>query len=272
MKPNAAVNVSVSSHYRDATYASEQTSQGILGEPVEILERGELFSRISQTDNYQSWVSTDQLTEDVTNGYHGDTSRVATIHATRHFFQIRTEPSHQAPCLKDGVIGCRLVTTGEENDWYQILLPDGLVGWAEKDHFGSFPNGTAANILALASQFLGYQYTWGGRTPKGFDCSGLVQTVFGLLGIPLPRDSWQQQERYLISKDFRDAEAGDLLFFGKTPDRVTHVAISRGNLRFIHASGWVRENSFRETDKDFSREHVQKFISVNRYPLHEGTS
>ena len=43
--------------------------------------------------------------------------------------------------------------------------------------------------------FAGTPYQWGGVTPWGADCSGLVQTVFWLHGVTLPRDAWQQAER-----------------------------------------------------------------------------
>ena len=61
MIPNGSINVSVSSHYRNPSYASEITSQGILGERVEILEHHPPFTRIRQADGYESWISTDQV-------------------------------------------------------------------------------------------------------------------------------------------------------------------------------------------------------------------
>ena len=262
MTPNATINVSVSSHYRDATYSSEIISQGILGESVAVIERGDIFSKIRQADDYTSWISSDQL-------FVGPAPAGKPLLGTSHFFRIHRDASSQSECIKDGIIGCNLVTAGEKDAWFKIILPDGNEGWAEKKHFGSFPPGTPSNILKCARDFLGYQYLWGGRSPKGFDCSGFVQTVFGLHGITIPRDSWQQQKEHLLSKDHRDAEPGDLLFFGRTPEKVTHVALSLGNSRFIHASGWVRYNSFRDTDSDFSQEHLKRFISVNRYPLCE---
>ncbi len=264
MNPKAIINVSVSSHYREATYASEVISQGILGEPVVIIEPGPLFTKIRQADGYASWISSDQL-------FTGAQPSGRLLLVRSHFVSIHKRPSPESEFIRDGVIGCRLMVDSEQGDWVRVVLPDSQRGWAKKRHFGSFPDPAAEKIVRLAREFLGYQYMWGGRTPKGFDCSGLIQTVFGLHGITLPRDSWQQQNNHVLSGDFRDAAAGDLLFFGEKPERVTHVAISLGDLRFIHASGWVRYNSFRQSDPDFSQEHVEKFISVNRYPLQQPT-
>ena len=262
MTPNASINVSVSNHYRESTYNSEIVSQGLLGEGVEIIERNPLFARIRQSDSYISWVSNDQVVErEIPSG--------ASLLVTSHFMKIHKGPSRESECIRDGVIGCRLPAVDERDGWYRVALPDGAEGWAQKKHFGSLAQFSPLKIVALAREFLGYQYFWGGRSPKGFDCSGLVQTVFGLLGVTLPRDSWQQQENNIISKDFRVAEPGDLLFFSKTPERVTHVAIAVENQRFIHASGWVRYNSLRKADEDFSGNHLKTFVSVNRYPAQE---
>lgn len=260
MTDNAGINVSVSSHYREDSYGSETVTQGILGEQVEIIKHHPLFSKIRQEDGYVSWISTDQLAM-------GDQPSGTPLLVRSHFIRIRNKPSVDAEIIRDAVIGSCLIADDEQSGWTRIILPDGQPGWVETDHFGAFPAASPDNIIRLAQEFLGYQYIWGGRTPKGFDCSGFVQTTFGLHSIALPRDSWQQQEKHLISNDFSDAKPGDLLFFGKIPDKVTHVAISQGNQRFIHASGWVKYNSFNEFDPDFSQDLVNTFISVNRYPL-----
>ena len=265
MSSQATINVSVSSHYRHASYESEVISQGILGERVTLLELGPLFSLIRQADGYQSWISSDQLIQ-------ADMLSGDEVQVRSHFVGLRREPSSASDLIRDAVIGCTLPLSDEQNGWYRLVLPDGLACWAEKEFFGSFPLATPQAVIDLAREFLGYQYVWGGRTPKGFDCSGLVQTTFGLLGVPLPRDSWQQQKQYFLTADPDEAVPGDLLFFGEDSEKATHVAIALGGQRFIHASGWVRYNSLRESDVDFSPELARKFISVNRYPLSRGVS
>jgi len=260
MIPNATINVSVSNQYREPSYSSEIVTQGILGEKVEILETAPSFSKVRQADGYESWISAGQIVS-------GHQLAGDDITVKSHFMRIYAEPSTSAEGIKDAVIGSTLQTIDEADGWYQIALPDGFIGWAEKRHFGRFPAYSADNIVSLAREFLGYQYSWGGRTPKGFDCSGFVQTIFRLVGCLLFRDAWQQQQRNLVSTDYHAAQPADLLFFGATPEKVAHVAISLGNERFIHAQGWVKLNSFKETDTDFSRDLLNTFISVNRYSV-----
>ena len=68
-------------------------------------------------------------------------------------------------------------------------------------------------IVGEASKFLGVPYVWGGSSPSGFDCSGLVQYVFSELGVELPRGSVDQSEVGTPVASLAQAQPGDLLFF-----------------------------------------------------------
>ena len=259
MSKEGIINVSVSSHYRDPSSASEVVTQGLLGEKVEILEERATHTLIRQTDGYESWIPEEQLVT------HAVAIAGQDVLVRSHFIRIYAHPSSAAPVVRDAVIGCTLTAVEQHDGWYRLILPDGTTGWAEQGHFGTISKFTAANVISLAREFLGYQYLWGGLSPKGFDCSGFVQTVFRLHGVQLPRDSWQQQQNQQLSTDYLDARPGDLLFFSATPDKVTHVAIALGEQRYIHASGWVRLESFREDDPVFSQQRSGSFTSLNRY-------
>lgn len=173
---------------------------------------------------------------------------------------------HEKGCIKDAVIGCHLFAVDEEDTFYRILLPSGEFGWAQKKYFGAFPDFSREAVISLAREFMGYQYFWGGKTPKGFDCSGFVQFVFSLLGKQISRDAWlQAKEGFHPSKKLQDARGSDLVFFGDSKDKITHVGISLGNNKFIHALGWVRINSLNQEASDFSRKHAKTFILTNQH-------
>jgi peptidoglycan hydrolase-like protein with peptidoglycan-binding domain len=86
-------------------------------------------------------------------------------------------------------------------------------------------------VVELARRELGVRYTWGGNTPaEGFDCSGLVEYVFGELGVGLPHYA-ASQYRYGTHVSRDDLEPGDLVFFND----LGHVAIYVGGGQVIAA-------------------------------------
>lgn len=95
-------------------------------------------------------------------------------------------------------------------------------------------------VVTIARRFVGVTpYVWGGTTPSGFDCSGLVLYCYREIGINLPRTSRSQYRvGDFIPADRTDLlQPGDLLFFGydRDPDRIHHVAIYSGGGKMIHA-------------------------------------
>ena len=92
------------------------------------------------------------------------------------------------------------------------------------------------DIVALARKYLGVKYVWGGSTPDGFDCSGLIQYVFGKNGISLPRVTYNQVN-VGSSVQPNKLRPGDLVFFDTDRKKAgpDHVGIYIGGGKFIHA-------------------------------------
>ena len=91
-------------------------------------------------------------------------------------------------------------------------------------------------FVERCASLLGLPYLWGGRSPYGCDCSGLMQWAAGLMDLPLRRDAWQQAEQ-LPSVDWGAQQAGDLAFFANASGRVTHVGVLETPGTIIHAVG-----------------------------------
>jgi cell wall-associated NlpC family hydrolase len=89
-----------------------------------------------------------------------------------------------------------------------------------------------AASLALAQ--IGRPYRFGGEDPSGFDCSGLILYVYGLLDVPMPR-TVSEQSRMGFSVTAAEVQPGDLLFFHIDGSRVSHVGIYAGGDVFVHA-------------------------------------
>jgi cell wall-associated NlpC family hydrolase len=143
--------------------------------------------------------------------------------------------------------GARLATRADG----ALELPGGIEARAEADGLVTeeqrarrFPPAPATAARTAAS-WLGTPYLWGGRIREGVDCSGLVQSVYGMHGIVLPRDSGDQHRAGPAlplpddpAEAIEDAgwEPGDLIFFAPEGAGVSHVAICLGGARIVHAS------------------------------------
>ncbi|MBR4641689.1 MAG: C40 family peptidase [Selenomonadaceae bacterium] len=100
----------------------------------------------------------------------------------------------------------------------------------------SFISGTQGKqIVATAQTFMGIPYVFGGTTPSGFDCSGLIQYVFKMHGLTIPRLA---DEQYNLGKSAKinQLKPGDLVFFTTYETGVSHCGIYIGDGKFLHAS------------------------------------
>jgi cell wall-associated NlpC family hydrolase len=92
-----------------------------------------------------------------------------------------------------------------------------------------------AAVVRVAESLVGAPYRYGGRGPKGFDCSGLVLYSFARAGIRgLPRSA-EELESASRPVDLAQLQPGDLLFFRLDRKKTSHVAIYVGNRSFVHA-------------------------------------
>jgi cell wall-associated NlpC family hydrolase len=92
-----------------------------------------------------------------------------------------------------------------------------------------------AAVVRTAESLVGAPYRYGGRSPAGFDCSGLVHYSFARAGIHgLPRSA-EELENASVPIDLASLQPGDLLFFRLERRKTTHVAIYVGGRSFVHA-------------------------------------
>lgn len=199
-----------------------QVSQLLRGHAAELVARQGLWLRVRSGDEYEGWIHQGYVAnipdsgEPLITGWE-DPRPLSLGCAVR-------DPSGATRKLPLGA----LITDGEQRTAGLAMT------LAERRQ--TFP-GTGDAITASAqTYFEGTSYEWGGVTPWGADCSGLVQSSFGLHGIRLPRDAWMQAEAgKAVTDDFSTLITGDLLFFSDEPDaRITHVAVSLGGSRVVH--------------------------------------
>jgi murein DD-endopeptidase len=114
-------------------------------------------------------------------------------------------------------------------------------------------------VTATAAQMVGVPYRYGGFTPKGFDCSGLVYYSYQKAGLTVPRTS-AEQFKTANPVDLDDVRPGDLLFFARRRS-VDHVAIYLGNNQFVHAPSTGKRVSVTRMSDPYYRDH---FVAAGR--------
>lgn len=169
----------------------------------------------------------------------------------------------------------------EAGDWVSIAAPwqpnpadgdAGYVGWVRRTHVeeteltvaspeGSVPPGQAA-VLSCARGFLGLRYLWGGLSPYGLDCSGLVHYAHRQAGMVVPRDAHAQAEACEMVA-LGQERPGDLYFFAPKSGRVSHVGFVTGERAMLHApeGGGLIEDARLASDRVATLVAAGRFLS-----------
>ena len=239
---------SVADVRRGPLHTSELVTQIVYGDAVEPLkEHGDWFL-VRLDDGYIGWIRSwhlSELSDEKQKSYAERAAhRVAINHAVVH-----QSPVGDALPVTDLVVGTALIAEDcGRRGWRAVRLPDGREGFIATRSIEKLPVGKRTSRDALSAtglRFLGITYVWGGTTPMGFDCSGLMQRIYRLNGTLIPRDADQQAlfGREKPPGDADDVATGDLIFFGKSSQQITHVGMVLSEGLFLHAYGQVRVGS-----------------------------
>lgn len=195
----------------------------VFGEPVRVFDhQGDFLWVQSEEDGYVGYVATNAVGRAEGEASHRVSVPLALVFAA---------PSIKVPLLARLPLGARLLLAPDETIGGERFhaLADG--GHILAQHVA--PIGTASeDVVAVAQQFLGAPYLFGGRSWLGLDCSALIQLACQLAGRPAPRDSDMQEKDLGEEIGSLDAlKRGDLVFFKG------HVGIMVDGETFLHANG-----------------------------------
>ncbi len=254
------INLSAANIRSERRHGSEMLTQGILGTPVKIFDKKGSWYKIQTPDKYIGWVD-DYGVHPITEKEMKSWNQSDKIIFMEHEGFVYAEENCEGDIVSDIVLGNMLVNLGATDKFFQVQFPDGRKGYVkksesktEKDWWESIEL-TDENLVAMAKKFMGVPYLWGGTSAKTIDCSGFMKTVYFMHGIILQRDASQQVlwgEEISMENDYALLQKGDLIFFGRSDDRITHVGMYIGNKEFIHEAGRVKVNSLDPNAKNYS--------------------
>ncbi len=243
------VTAPIATLFAEPRVASAPISQLLAGRVLDVCEEREDWYRVMGPDQYEGWM------------HRGYVSRISSC----------------PDAVPDNVsLGC--VTTRPDGRRRKMPLGAYLfeserieageaIAVEEKDQ--RFPSDVRAIVRSAQLYFDGTSYVWGGVTPWGCDCSGLVQSVYWLHGTQLHRDAWQQAlQGTKVEGSLMDARIGDLVFFSDRIDlHITHVAIALGDCRLVHLAlgrgGYAIERLDDAADPYVQKLH-ERFVTTRR--------
>jgi gamma-D-glutamyl-L-lysine dipeptidyl-peptidase len=219
---------------KEPSHRSEMTSQLLFGDMLEELEEKEEWVRVRcMYDGYEGWTTFQLIT-----------ALEEPIATAPQPFVTSTilNPIRLGTDIFQIPMGCTLPGFNATTQllWNESFTYEGAVRNTHEAY-------TKELFQALIKPWLHAPYLWGGKTVLGVDCSGFVQTVFKVLGVPLLRDAYQQVKQGIAVANVAAAREGDLAFFNNEAGRITHVGIVLNGGKIIHASGMVRIDTLTES-------------------------
>jgi gamma-D-glutamyl-L-lysine dipeptidyl-peptidase len=215
-------NLSIIPLRKEPRDASELISQVLYGESFKILESNSKWSFIELAfDQYRGWIDNKQFQTI-------DLKVFEKLNASQSQYSknlveyIEQDQLILFPIVMGSNIGCCKV------------MKHGFEGVSIS---GKQPK---KSLIDTALMYLNAPYLWGGKTPFGVDCSGLVQMVYKINGYSLFRDASQQATQGEVLSFIEESEAGDLAFFDNDEGNIVHVGILLNDNYIIHAHGKVR--------------------------------
>jgi len=157
----------------------------------------------------------------------------------RHLAAVRSEPRGDAEQVTQVLPGEPVTVEEEREGWARIRTAYDYPGWIEAGDLGGpedekWLQTSANDPVEWARALVGKTpYEWGGMTPAGIDCSGLVHMGFRATGRLVPRDADQQEDAAI---PVEEPQPGDLITYGDPGKAADHVAFWIGEGRILHST------------------------------------
>jgi cell wall-associated NlpC family hydrolase len=238
----AVVVEPVANMYSAPSQDADVVSQAIFGSSVVLVAEESAWAKVRTADDYSGWMLLAALRRYGADDHpYASTGTVAQVENL--FANVYREPNvtkHQPLLTLPFEARLEVISEPENNGtrWMEVRLSDGRSAWIQRGDVNLNPKPlNVKETIEFAQRFLGLTYLWGGTSSFGFDCSGFTQMLVRRRGIVMPRDADAQAAWAGVVPVKRDKlQAGDLLFFGESPQKITHTGMFIGHGKFIHDS------------------------------------
>lgn len=239
MSKRAVIISMIAPYYCEPKPLCEPDDEGWYGQIVEILEDADNgFYKIRTPYDYVTYVEGCHLLMDDEAADRWEKADLRRVWAA--FADIQMGPKVQFSMhitLCRGAVVEYLEAPEQPLGWAKVRLADGREGFVRENQLGNFYKEASAgeeelrqSVVEAAKMYMGVQYRWGGKTPCGIDCSGLVGTAYLLNGVKIYRNADVREGFPVHDIDRAHMKKGDLLFFKG------HVAMYLGDGLYIHST------------------------------------
>ena len=231
---------------------SSLDTQALAGEVVTVYEQDEGWAWVQlERDSYVGYLSELALAPNVIAPTHRVTTRATFVYPAANM---------KTPILETLPFGAQVSVAETSGDFARLARS----GFVFAKHLAAL-DAPEEDFVAVAERMSGAPYLWGGKTPAGVDCSGLVQASLAACGFAAPRDTDMQVktlgETLPITDDLAHLQRGDLIFWKG------HVGIMRNGDTLLHANGYhmlVASEPLKEARERIARNSFGAITAIKR--------
>ncbi len=205
----------------EPAHTSEMVTQALFGEKLELIEINEQeWAKIRCSwDGYIGWCKLGQVTTINEKEFNKPVKHTSFLHQNKLAF----EESEQHMPMGADLFGVKKLKDAPAKFKGKKLATEDMMATPEK-------------LVEMALHYQNAPYLWGGRSYAGIDCSGLMQVVFKMCGMNIPRNASEQSEEGDTIDFLQHSRTGDLAFFDNADGKITHVGLLIDHDHIIHAT------------------------------------
>ena len=236
------VKSSIANIYKKNNKNSGIVTQILLGEDFKSQNKiGKFYKGYKAYDKYKGFIEAKDLHLDKNKKTHKIISKECNVYK---------KPNNKYKLNKKIFFNSRISILDDKNNFIQTKN-----GWILKKNIKPI-NFRKKHFLDNIKLYLNTKYLWGGNSPKGLDCSALVQELLKFNNIYCPRDSKDQKKFFRKEISIKNIRKGDLLFWKG------HVAIALSDKKLVHAFGARKKVVIMGI-----KETIKKIYSKSKLPL-----